>query len=507
MEKSNQEITRTVGEERLAIHRQRVQTFSGAARHFSIRATCRIANGGILPWSACARVQPMAVEGVVAFVPAAGAATRYLKPLVALDRALRNGQTADLLRELALLKSQGALDWALPPHVHSLLENMGRTSTSAEAKASVLAASLPKALFPCVREGITFLQMKHREHGAYHCLDGQVFIAPPGYQKTFQDHLAYESSPLPTKVYEQGLPLSTLRMDQKGSPIVDETGRLSSVPAGHGTLLKLFSAVRRDFDTVGSIFIRNIDNVSGTMHETVEQTKTFLRLNAFVLQQLQQIRTALRDQNVNLAAEKCGALLELTTITSEPNPLAGQQFKNTADPSVQRLVRVAQDLFHTPMQALPDLQQLRKLFARPLNILGQVPNTGKDVGGTPVFADVEGNTQKLCLEVPHASSQDLVTFLQDPAQATHFNPVLVAAELTTEAFPIQDEAHPFWIVAKKQFGGQDVFYQETLLYELLGSSQFANVLFLEILRSLFNPHKTLADTAGKTLGDWMPPNA
>ena len=134
--------------------------------------------------------------------------------------------------------------------------------------------------------------------------------------------------------------------------------------------------------------------------------------------------------------------------------------------------------------------------------MGQVPNTSQDVGGTCVFTEIDGVQQKLCLEVPHASETDRKIFLENPHKATHFNPVFVAAEIPDENILRGWQDHPFWLVAKKSWQGRDTYYQESILYEMLGSSHYTNVIFTEVPRLVFNPHKTLKDAGSKTLRDW-----
>ena len=138
---------------------------------------------------------------------------------------------------------------------------------------------------------------------------------------------------------------------------------------------------------------------------------------------------------------------------------------------------------------------------RPLNTLGQVPNNGRDVGGTPLIAKVPGGEASICLEVPHASPEDKLQVSIKPKKATHFNPVFVAAELIEDASIYLNDSTPFWVLAEKKYNLKDVVYHETVSYELLGNSIMANVMFPAIPRSLFNPHKTAADTENKSISD------
>jgi hypothetical protein len=88
---------------------------------------------------------------------------------------------------------------------------------------------------------------------------------------------------------------------------------------------------------------------------------------------------------------------------------------------------------------------------------------------------------------------DRKRFLEDPKKATHFNPVCVAAEIPENPRAYDLEQCPFWILAEKSMLGEPVVYHEIVLYEVIGNSLTANVLFPEISRRLFHPHKTLLD--------------
>jgi hypothetical protein len=109
---------------------------------------------------------------------------------------------------------------------------------------------------------------------------------------------------------------------------------------------------------------------------------------------------------------------------------------------------------------------------------------------------------KICLEVPHASQDDKRKFLEDPKMASHFNPVFIASEARSDISCYEDENSPFWLLAQKHWKSKQVLYHETLLSEILGNSYLANCVFLEIPRILFNPHKTLDDTIGRTSDSW-----
>ena len=53
-------------------------------------------------------------------------------------------------------------------------------------------------------------------------------------------------------------------------------------------------------------------------------------------------------------------------------------------------------------------------------------------------------------------------------------------------------------MTKKPYGGHEVYYHETVLYEAIGNSLTNNVAFVEIPRFLFNPHKEIGDCRGRS---------
>jgi hypothetical protein len=147
-----------------------------------------------------------------------------------------------------------------------------------------------------------------------------------------------------------------------------------------------------------------------------------------------------------------------------------------------------------------------------------------DVGGGPVFVETpDGKKVKICLEMPHANPEDSIDFFGPRGKATHFNPVLVFFELRTHKRAFQESGTEegeamknvasasqgrlvdfgqlfddrFWLLSKKEFQGTPVCYHETVLYELLGNSATTNLLFVEVPRTLFVPHKAIFDSMGQ----------
>jgi hypothetical protein len=459
---------------------------SAQGRFFKIIDSCRFDNGGICPLPS-SEYRANADIGIVAFVPAAGASSRYLLPLQPLMDALRSANTPAINQIVRELIKQKILSCPLPRAFHQLVEIVDANAGSIpEALAADLLREMesPKALYPAVLDGLTFFETKLLEHQAVGDFAGEIYVCPPGRQN---DLLRVSSSLMTSsdvKCYEQGAALATVRFDHEGKIALDAEGQPSSVPAGHGSLANLLPDVKIDFPEARGVFIRNIDNVSGTSGEVVEATRKFLNVFRKTLELIDGIRGALKSTDTAFAESRALELLNLWSI-------------KVTDPK-NALKAVLESLFHSSGAYATDISA----WNRPLVIMGQVPNTQKDVGGTCVFAEVDGATQKLCLEVPHASADDRQKFLEDPRLATHFNPVFVAAEIPNKATLASWEGHPFWLIAKKSWRGRDVFYQESILYELLGSSRHCNVIFTEVPRFLFNPHKTIFDAASRTSQFW-----
>jgi hypothetical protein len=533
---------------RLGLNPETVEMHAGLIRQalrdgrkpqFAVVDTCRIDNGGLLPAADAllpllangdAQAAPAdAGTGYVAFVPAAGAASRYAQPLAAAVTALENDDEAQLAAALAALRAAGAAEWPLPDGLRALLvatEGALPVHLDDVARRALHSDLLQaKALMPCVMEGDTFLALKHLEHRKIAGLAGEVFVAPAGATPAFERELERvaasrrrrkEDARFDSRILEQGPMLSTLRFRRSGEPYLEDDGALSLVPAGHGTLARLFPDARAAFPAGHSLLIRNVDNVMGTGAEAMAATTAFLRLHARVLNRLRRIRSTLAKGRLEEAAASAARLLALRGDRPLPAPVAAI-LADVADPAERTLWEALLALFHTRPPARLDSAALQGLYERPLNILGQVPNTGHDVGGTACFvagagaagADRTGAGPglpvKVCIEVPHVSDADKAAFLANPAKATHFNPVFVAAEIPRSRDHYDAVNKDFWLLAEKTYRNEPVVYFETVLYELLGNGDMANALFVEVPRLVFNPHKTLKDAANRSVRAWLTP--
>lgn len=510
--------------DQVQLHQQRLLRAlkTNAKQTFDVVDTCRLENGGVLPqgWpftlSPGARQAGDELKGFVAFIPAAGAGSRYFQPLSALSAALDAQSKEQLEKAAEDLLRKNALDWPLPKRVHDLISSGGKNLSPQTLREAQEAVNLPKALLPCVKEGTTFLELKCREHNSFGIskgwLVGQVFIAPHRLGALFSKEAGVAASKnLKTTCLEQGPALSTLRFLEDGTPAPGDDEGLSMVPAGHGSLISLFPSVRSQFPKAHSVLVRNIDNVQGCSKQADDATIDFLMAHAVVRSKMLKIREALRVRDVKKAAEAAHFLLRWSPCDNRLFPESMSYASSVTDPDIKTLWEVQCRLFHSfPSQHLRSLYGqvdevtlLGHLYSRPLNSLGQVPNTGNDMGGTPVFVKTANGPQKVCLEIPHASEQDKEKFFANPAKATHFNPVFVAAEISQHGAAQRfGEDNPFWLLAAKTYRGKKVYYHETLLSEVLGNSMGCNTLFIELPRLCFNPHKSLEDAKDHRLADW-----
>ena len=464
----------------IALHLERVTT--GQPPRLPIVECCRLDNGGILPL--LDNFNDDVSQQYVSFVPAAGAATRFTKVFAEVIELLTEGNYQAVITCLAGFKKQGLLKCPLTNKFRQLIAKSHNLSEQelAEQKIDELFPS-PKALYPCVVDGASFLDLKIIEHRAIGNAR-QVFVIPTGCQEKFI--AATKNYDCQLSFLEQGLSLSTLRFSHGKRLVVRQDNKLSPVPAGHGVLTALFSKMK---DFAPSAFIRNIDNVMGLNPQAIDVCKRFLAQHYFLLTSVQKIRHALQQRQLE-QANSIAQRLHKRLLNSSPRQLTIAN----AD-----LWLTLHELFHAPLptaEQADSLEQLLKLYSRPVNSLGQVPNSGNDMGGIPVFVDFHGKRIKICLEIPHMIEADRHGLAKE---ASHFNPVFVACELDADYPQTQN---PFWLLAEKNYRGQQVCYHETLLYETLGNSLHCNAVFVDVPRSIFNPHKTLNDATGKHLSDW-----
>ena len=408
---------------------------------------------------------------------------------------------------MSALSLEGAAHWPLPLGLSKLITNpeIVRSLGLSDFPPLIDEINLPKALMPCVLDGASFLSMKHLEHRQLIGLAGEIFVAPAGRTKAFAKELAltwsqFGEASFTTQFLEQGPSLSTIRFYRDGRPVIEANGKPSIVPAGHGAITKLFPEVKKLFPKADTLFLRNIDNVMGTKDLAVKATADFLAMHRELLTAVISIRTALAEGRLIDGAKVARATMQRFL------PQGRESWSDISIASPELPLRsMLTDLFHTPTSEDTNLERLRELYARPVNLLGQVPNIHNDVGGTPCFVKSPGYGEqlKISLELPHASAEDRERFLANAKIATHFNPGFCALEITDDSDYYHKRNEHFWILAEKTYRGEPVVYYETVIYELVGNSELANTVFVEVPRLVFNPHKALKDALNQRLKDWL----
>ena len=423
-----------------------------------------------------------------------------------------------------------------------------------------LFGSQPKALVPTTAEGDSFLKLKLAEQVSLFPCSANFLIAPADQKQKFESTIAQygrslqhaygnifelENTPFsppwmnaPGRIFgnwhveEQGRDLSTIRFETSGAPYLTDDGKYSPVAAGHGELVHLFKTMATAYPEAECLHIRNIDNIVGSSadrsHELNVPAETFRLLR----DALEFLRAAIDDF---VKQKKPGARIpekiEVPAFYEALHfigTLHGSAFAQEAlgdcflpngsysGVTEQTAQRILSNIFHWPSYEKAGLarepwSETRELLSRPLSVFGVVRKEVGDVGGGPVFAKLpDGATVKLCMEMPHANNEDSKEYFGTKGKATHFNPVLVFFELRTHRRRLNDILESgtvvdfeqlfddrFWLLARKEIQGKPVCYHETVLYELIGNSATTNVVFVEVPRTLFNPHKTIFESLGQ----------
>lgn len=418
----------------------------------------------------------------------------------------------------------------------------------------------PKALVPTTNEGDTFLRLKLVEQVALQRCAGNVLVVPAGMQKRFEEEISQEGNALVQEfsnvfnlqgtpfapewmrsetprgrwvVMEQGNDLCSIRFNMDGQPYVDSNGSYSLVSAGHGELIHLFPRIAQEFPEAECVHIRNVDNVIGAGEDDVHSLGMLgdsFRLLRDALEVIRFELASFLQKSGSSGAVGAWRSFEAFAALRFLGQLVDQSLVDSLLSSVYRddgsfvgltpeaLYGLLGNVFHWPRievtQSRNAWQQVEELLARPLSVMGVVEKSEGDVGGGPVFVRLDGKRiSKLCMEMPHASAKDSERFFGKEGLATHFNPVLVFFELRTHTRDFKGHRQPgrivpverlfddkFWLFSKKEYQGRPVCYHETVLYELIGNATTSNLVFVEVPRSLFTPHKTIFDSLGRDRG-------
>ncbi|WGL59973.1 DUF4301 family protein [Pigmentibacter sp. JX0631] len=422
-----------------------------------------------------------------------------------------------------------------------------------------LYGTIPKALVPTTIEGDSFLTLKIAEQiKLFPCL-GNVLVVPTNLKKDFEQEIIKNSSYLqenindifalkdspfaPTwlknstnqkgdwLVLEQGKSLSTIRFNLDGTPYTDEDGNYVPISAGHGELIHLFDSIADSFPNAECLHIRNIDNVIGTSKDRIEELNIPAEAFKIIRDCIEVLRAKIEDhlfhEQINKQAiykiQDQEVLKVLNYLCSFINQELAQDGLNLCFNSekhftgipFQTIHKIVGNLFHwqplaEPLNNYSAWEKTLSWLEQPISIFGVVRKEVADIGGGPIFAELSDGTKiKLCIEMPHVDEKETMEYFGPRGKATHFNPVLAFFELRTNKRSFEKEQvlgkkvnysklfdDRFWLLTKREYKGVPVCYHETVLHELIGNSATSNLVFIEVPRTLFRPHKSFFDSLG-----------
>ncbi len=226
-------------------------------RTFKIIDTCRTDNGLVLHLNLANFEDQPSPQKMVAFVPSAGASSRYFADLVGLAVACDKADQKVFFSEVKkFVKSDGQLPFKFPPKIKEIFSKGEATEDDFKVAQSEIRRA--KAFQIAREDGSTFLSCKLREHVEIGGLSEQIFVIAPQAKSDFLKFLKATPQPIPASVVLQGESQSTYRFDDSGELILTE-GKPVLVPAGHGALYDTLAELgnRR----IQSFFIRNVDNL------------------------------------------------------------------------------------------------------------------------------------------------------------------------------------------------------------------------------------------------------
>lgn len=506
--------------QRIAEHQRRIfGALSGNLEtNIPVEKECSLANGGIVSLEKLSQHLPekneafekWLLQNVASLVPAAGAASRHFKDVHAFVKQCEqtkmfvNNDTQSIARHLSRFADVFEKHMHMKPvpvFKRTIAEKGSLARAYAAAKALVETfGEEPKALVETTTEGDDFLDLKMIEQKNTFPVAKNVLIVSAGREQEFSKILAdkakkHELANHNWQTTEQGLDLSTIRFLSDGSPVMSDN-LYSVVSAGHGELVHVISKLAKEEPCVECIHIRNVDNVIGAS-ASVRKTMNALAHSFYEMSRaLNCLRRVCAGKIEFSSREASHALARLQTF-------ADAQIVNSQKDFFAQVAQIGEILFDWSHDVSPSKESMAAKLARPLSLMAMIRRDPADVGGGPVFAALQGQKFKICLETPHASPADYETFFSDTGLMKHFNPGFVFFEArngstgrAVESDALYDSR--FWLLSKKDYQGQTVYYHETVLYELIGNAARNNVVFVEVPRHVFQPHKAVFDSLEKS---------
>jgi hypothetical protein len=527
--------TQGLNPRRIRLHQRRILQ---ALNHeintdIQILEACTLHNNMIIPWNHVqSNIKPnMHHESqnwhknhTLNCIPAAGAASRFFLELQYFVKVLGDAFEFGLQLKPSEIIQQFPFTEKLIRQVTQISEVTEESLLLAYKYVQKLLQTYshePKLNTPATNEGDSFLKLKIEEQMRLLNGLGSTIVVPAKMKKKVEN-LLYQLKPKEYEkwlVLEQDLKLSTIRFHRDGKPYLDENGKYSIVSAGHGELLNLFDKIAQHFPQSHCLHIRNIDNIIGTTEEKKQEFNIFSSVFYYLRNILELIRKKIPQINFNHSSEiedqeiseKIKIIYKL--LNTPHSEYLSNHINQTYKLNCLELYNLFCKIFHWPkVTNLTTSQiwlQMLENSEKPLSVFAVVSKKPNDVGGGPVFAKIsDGSQVKLCIEMPHASAEDSKKFFSEKGTVTHFNPAIVFFETRTHTFDkdslgkkvnfVQLFDERFWLLSKREYKGVPVCYHETVLYELLGNSATTNLVFVEVPRSLFNPHKSYLDCLGQS---------
>lgn len=420
-------------------------------------------------------------------IPASGLATRMFKFLnyfiANFDPAtesLRSYLNREKIYKLAVFLG-GIEKFPFYKHVHDVVSTTQNGTFKKDYRYPFILyvvenlAKLPKALVPFHNYGNVIRTAAEEQlllSKEFMLNEGKMnihFTIPPSSESLYKQHLSPVVKLLAEKGIQTNLSFSfqkrntdTIALQNDGSPLRDEEGKLVFRAGGHGSLISNLNALQYDL-----FFLSNIDNVSIDTYHT--QTSRYKKMLAGVLISTQRklfaySRAIEQKSDINLIEIK--SFVEEKLHVSIPETLCGDEL----------------------------LSFLSKKLARPLRVCGMVKNEGEPGGGP--FWVKKGNDISLQIvesaQVNKANSHQKSIF----RTGTHFNPVDIVCGVKDHNGNKYDltkfvDYDAYFITSKTYENKQIKALEHPGLWN--GAMANWNTIFVEVPVRTFNPVKTVND--------------
>ena len=420
-----------------------------------------------------------AVDGMVKFVPASGAASRMFKDIFG---GLE--QPNDAVRKL----TENIKKFAFYDE-----DRFGSPSASSDADCTHTAAVLlkePGLGYGSKPKGVLKFHRypdEVRTALAEHLVEGQEYMRnadgtvnltvtiSPEHRELFESALAgirdkYEKRygvKYNIRFTYQSKETDTIAVTPDNEPFLCDDGKVLRRPAGHGALIYNLNEVEEEL-----VSIKNIDNVA---------VESFLPVTARYKKVLMGCALKLRDR-----------IFGFLDALDNASP----------DDAVSLVKKEILPFLHNELCVeIPEMPDgklvgfVRAKLNRPVRVCGMVKNLGEPVGGPFVIREADGSTSLQILESVQINKDDpeAVAALNS---ATHFNPVDLVCCLKDykgRKFNLPDYVDPdAGFISSKSFQGRELRALE-LPGLWNGSMSRWNTMFVEVPVETFNPVKVVLD--------------